>query len=367
MNKPDKRDFEYKKQKLREYMTANGYDAVILARRDNFAWFTFGGDNKIFYSMDTGYGVLLITRQSVSLIAQTMDVDRIYDDEMYGLDVEKVALKWNEDSREEKAISMVWGQRIAADVEMEGADFKRDEIFALHLPYTAWEVERYEEVGKLTDEILKNVVDGIKQGQTEQQIAGAMLFEYAKHYSVPKVLLVGSDERIVKYRHPVPSDKKVEKTVLIHAATDIYGMHTNVTRMLCFGEPPKKLKKDYDLLNTLLASACSLLKPGENLATIIEERQNILEEAGCGHEFFNHYPGAQTGYWFGSADAIVNNEIIKETQCFDWFITVTGAKVEELVMAAPQGGTVLSATGIWPVKEYIQNKYSVKLPVILEK
>ncbi len=33
-----------KQRRLREWMTQNGYDGVLISRRDQFAWLTAGGD-----------------------------------------------------------------------------------------------------------------------------------------------------------------------------------------------------------------------------------------------------------------------------------------------------------------------------------
>ncbi|MGI5919393.1 MAG: M24 family metallopeptidase [Christensenellales bacterium] len=364
MNKPNPQDFAYKKERLRAYMQQNGFDAAILARRDSFTWFTFGGDNKIFYNTDTGFGLLAVTMDAVYLIAQVMDIDRIYDDELYGLDIEKIGIRWYDPSREDTALKLLSGKRIVSDIPLAGAECRFKEIVALQTPYTPWEIARYREVGRMCDAMLKDIADSVRPSMREQDIAGMILHEYAKVYSVPKVLLVGSDDRIAKYRHPNPSNKRVERVVLLHPAADIFGMHANITRMLCFGEPPKELVQKYDLLNNILAMTCAHLRPGARYDALLHERRRMLKEAGMEQEYYNHYPGATTGYYFGSSQPIIDNEEIVDTQCFDWFLTVTGAKVEELVMATPNGGEVLSAAGVWPLKRYVYGDFSVNLPAL---
>ncbi len=364
MNTPNLQDFAYKKEKLRAYMRQNGFDAAILTRRDSFAWFTFGGDNKIFYSMDTGVGLLAVTMDAVFLIAQVMDVDRIYDDELSGLDIEKIGVRWCDPSREETALKLLAGKRIVSDILLAGAECRFKEIVELQTPYAPWEVARYREVGRLCDEMLKNIADNVRPGMREQDIACMILHEYGKVYSVPKVLLVGSDDRIAKYRHPNPSDQRVERVVLLHPASDVYGMHANITRTLCFGDPPRELTQKYDLLNDILAMICAHLRPGARHETLLRERRRMLKEAGLEAEYFNHYPGATAGYFFGSSQPVIDNEEIVDTQCFDWFLTVTGAKVEELTMATPNGGEVLSAVGAWPQKRHVYGGGSIHLPTL---
>lgn len=365
MRETNRNDFEEKKRRVHEYLQKNGYSAMILGRRDNFAWFSFGGDNKLFRSMDIGFGLLVITMKQVYLVAQYMDSDRMMEDELPGLDIEQVTLKWFEQSREEKAVELAGGGRVVSDYPMTGADCKFREILDLHLPYTPWELERYREVGAINDNLYAQFAEAVHPGMTERQVEAMMLEAFGARHMSPKVLLVGSDERIAKYRHPSPSEKKIEKLLLIHAAADCFGMHANVTRMISFGDPDEKTEAAYECLNRCLASACSLLVPGRKHDAILEARKAIFVQEGIPQEFELHYPGATTGYYVGDPAAILENSFIRDTMCYDWFITMRGAKVEELCMARPGGAEVLSVTGAWPTKEYAVGDYRCRLPVIL--
>jgi len=368
MNIPNLKDFEEKKRRLRQFMAENGYDYTILARRDNFAWFTGGGDSKVLRNSDTGFGILVISRENVYFIAQFMDMARIADDELTGLDIEKITLKWQDASREEAALGLCRGGKVAADFDWPGADNRLKDLVQLHYPFTDLEIERYTRVGALCDKMLKAVADRIHPGMTEHEIEAEILFEYGKENMTPKVLLVGSDERIAKYRHPNASPKKVEKLVLLHPGAEKWGLHANITRMVYFGDKlPEDLQHKYDLLNLCEAQAMAMCRPGVRYHDILEERRRIFRESGCEEEFFNHYPGVITGYYFVDAQPIINNEAVVERIAYDWFITVTGAKVEELSISDPKGAKLLSATGVWPVKEYCYKGFKYNLPIIYQR
>lgn len=365
MNTPNLKDFEEKCRRVRGYLESNGYDTMILGRRDNFAWFTYGGDNKIFRTSDIGFGLLVITREKVTLVAHIMDAARITDDELPGLPVEVEAIKWFEPSREETAMRIAEG-RVVSDYPIEGADARLKDIVALHTPYTPWEVERYAEIGALSDAQYLEIAQAIRPGMTELEVEALMLEVFGREAMMPKVLLVGSDERIAKYRHPSASGKKIEKLVLIHAAPDKMGMHSIITRMLYFGDTlPEDLAYRYDLCNRLQASTFSMMKPGNLHLPILEERKKILAEEGLSGEYELHFPGCTTGYYVGDNIPILGNEPIIDTMCYDWFITITGAKIEELSMATPEGGKLLSTGGGWPTTEYKVGNYTCRLPAIM--
>lgn len=366
MNTPDRHDYEIKRARIAAYMDAHGYGAVILARRENFAWFTCGGDNKVLRNLDEGFGVLLITKEKVYLIAQYMDLDRIYDDELQGLGIEKVCLKWFEDSREERALKMAEGLRVVSDIALPGADQQLWDIWWLHYPLTENEISRYKAMCRLVDKMLLDVATRIRPGMTEIEIEAEIAYEYAKQGMLAKVLLVGSDERIAKYRHPVASNKKVEKLVLLHPAAEQHGLHANITRMVYFGDSlPDDLNRKYELLNLLQAQAMAMTIPGRLFSDLFDVRKQLLTEHDFGDEWQYHYPGGFTGYYLGSAAPFMNGERIRENMPTDYFITLTGAKTEELCISGAEGGVLISSGYEWPTRTYEWNGIRYNLPTIL--
>ncbi len=365
MNQANLIDFEEKRRRICTYLREKKENALVLRRRDSFAWATFGGDNKIFRSGDLGAGLLVFTEQDTYLFAYSMDADRIMEEELEGLPVEQITVLWNQGTLEEAVEQKLGDANVISDYPAAGWSCRFEELLQLRLPYTLWEQKRYEQVGALCDRLFYEAAEELQPGMTEQQAASILARHFEEEKMVPKVLLVGSDERITKYRHPLPSDKVMEHTVLLHVASDKYGMHGNITRMLCFGEIPGNLERDYELLNLCQASVMSLLKPGVPYKELLNIRRQILREAGKESEWNLHFPGATAGYFVGSSEPILGEARVEDTRCYDWFMTVTGAKVEELSMASPQGGKVLSAAGWWPGKEYQVKDYKCCLPVIM--
>jgi Xaa-Pro aminopeptidase len=200
----------------------------------------------------------------------------------------------------------------------------------------------------------------------EREIEAMFLCEYAKEDISCEVLLVGSDERIAQYRHPVPSEKEVRKLVLLHPAAQKWGLHANVTRMVSFGAPSAEVEQKYEAANTVLAAAASRSIAGQSFAGILEAQKAAYAEAGFADEWRNHFQGGITGYIL--ADATLCRDpraVVSQGQTFDWFVTITGAKTEELVLSTEKGPQVLSAQGRWPVRSYDSFGSALELPVIL--
>ena len=369
MNIPDILEVSEKQRRVREFFGRSGYEAMVIGRQDNFAWFTCGGNNRVMTTSENGFAYLVITKDNIYCIAHVMDGPRVFDDELQGLAIEPVFLKWYEESYAGKASQMTKGMKTISDVPVEGADLAAAEIYKLHYPLTEQEIGKLSWVGAKTEEIIRKVADEVKPGMTEHEIEAMFLYEYGKINATPEVLLIGSDERIAAYRHPNPSDKKVEKLVLLHPGLRKWGLHANVTRMMYFGDTlPDDIKSKYELANMLQAQAISMCIPGEKFHRILDVRKELLEAAGFGDEWEKHFPGGITGYLLCDASVCGNRDSqVVLNQAYDWFVTITGVKVEELSINTARGREIPSVAGGWPVKEHTYNGHTFKLPEIMMK
>lgn len=368
MNIPDIQEVKLKQDRVRAYLKESGYETMIIGRQDNFAWFTDGGNNKVICS-EVGFSILVITQSHTSLVAQVMDGRRVMEEELIGLDIEYVPLHWYEASREEKAMKMVEGKRVISDIFIQGTDYLPRDIYKLHYPLTDKELQKLRWLGITTEEILWQVANEIKPDMTEHEIEAMFLYAYGKKNIQCDVLLIGSDERIFKYRHPNPSDKKVDKYVLLHPAVKKWGLHANVTRMVYFGDSlPMEIDKKYNAVNQIQAAVMSMCEPGIRFESILQEQKRLYKELGFEEEWRNHYQGGITGYLVCDPTLSMNTkEEVQVNQAFDWFITITGAKVEELSICLEKGFEIPSVAGFWPTKSYSHGKKEFSLPAILTR
>jgi len=361
-------DIMEKVGRVRAFLSENGYDAAVIGRADNFAWVTCGGNNKVVLNWEVGFGLLLIEPHAIKLVAQTMDGPRIMDDELAGLDVEYVPLRWHEPAREETAAKLLEGKKVLADCPVPGAELAPGALYPLHYPLTDKELDRLRWLGRRSDGILRSVANDVQPGMREIDIANRLKSEYALSGADCDVLLVGSDERNSKYRHPNPSDKKVAKLVLLHPAVQKWGLHANVTRMLSFGAPPEETAKRYETACRVHATALSMCVPGTKFADILEAQKKAYAACGFEEEWKNHFQGGITGYLLADPTLCTAPEnAVKQNMAYDWFITVTGVKSEELSINTANGVETPSLAGNWPTATYEAGGKQFNLPEILVK
>ena len=367
MDDLERSEFDRKLERLRAHLRDRGYGGAVIARQDDFAWITSGGDNRVLRSVEDGVGILAITPERVWLVAYTMDAARVHDDELAGTSVEVVPLKWHEGTPEARAVALCGGGRILSDVRVAGADLDPAAFARLHHPLSELEVARCREVGARTDAILRRVAEGLRPDRTEADVAAELVAEYERGGMTVEVCLVGGSERIARYRHPLASPTPVGEVVLLHPAVRWRGLHANVTRMVCLGgSVPPELERRYTAVCQLQALTLSMCLPGTPFRSIFEARRTLYAQLGFPDEWELHFPGGPTGYRLVEPAAGADPErTVSDGQVFDWFITVSGAKVEELSLTHGGRRELLSATGAWPTRPFTSGDLTLETPWLL--
>lgn len=366
MNRPDRAEMALKLSRVRTYMEQSGLTGTVLARKDNFSWLSCGGNNRVVVPAQEGVGAFVVTKDRLYLVAQVMDGQRLLDEELGGIELEYIPLRWYDGPVIQKALELA-GSAPAADILTDGARFALSDIYALHYPLTENEIKKLRWLGKTVDEILARTAYMIQPGMVDYEVEAIMLGQFASKNIQCDVLLVGTDERIAKYRHPSPVGAKLGNYVLLHPAARFEGLHANVTRSVYFGDTlPEKIEKPYRTVMDIEAACIASCVTGKRWYDIFKMQKSMLAQRGYPEEWRGHFPGGRTGYSVCEADFSLNAEkSIVDNEAYDWFITVTGAKVEELSLHSHGRREVLSAAGNWPVKRYEINSEVIELPDIL--
>jgi Xaa-Pro dipeptidase len=359
-------DARAKQERVRVFLEREGLDALVLGRQDNFSWMTAGGDSHVVITSEMGAGYLVIGRDRQWLVSHWMDRQRFTDDYATSQSYEPVGLHWYQGSPEDKILDLTKGMKIGADFGLAGAHCYGRELVDLHYPLTDLEMERYRWIGHTVNRILVTVAQGLQPGLTEREIAARLLYEYAQLGFTIDVLLVGTDERIARYRHTVPTGKPLQRYALLHPAARRWGLHANVTRLVHFGEPPPDVRRAMDAVAIVGASVATMLAPGVRFADVLEEEIRLYRKLGYRDEWYNHFQGGITGYTLADPTRCQDAEArVVERQAYDYFITVTGAKFEELMLLAENGVELASSGPGWPARTVETSRGEIQIPDVL--
>ena len=360
-------DAQTKLSRVRGLMDTLKLDAVILTRRDQFAWVTSGGDGSVIECSETSFGYLVITPAAQYLVAHRMDGQRLLEEQIPQQGYELVTFRWFDGDLLEHCRKLAGGGNIGCDAPVDGMKYIQSELVDLHYPMTAFEVDRYRWLGKATSEMMNHMADFTQPGQTELEIAAEMRLEHIRCGMDVDVMIVGSDERVFKYRHPMPTSKKLERYIMIHSSARKWGLHANVTRFIHFGTVPEQIRRIYHAAATIEGRILLRLTPGLPFSQILEWQKEWYREFGFADEWHNHFQGGPTGYVIADPARCLTSKVVQVNQPYEWFITITGTKAGELTMLTEKGAEVLSASPKWSEMIITENQRSISVPDLLSK
>lgn len=328
---------------------------VLLNAQHNFAWITGGASNGIDLSRENGAASILITVDgSRYLVTNNVEMPRLLAEEVSSDLFEPVEYAWQDEKVSpdlvvEKATAIAAGE-IATDIAI-GTKARAIEgrIAQCRFSLTRTEIERVRELGKDAARALDNVAAYLVPGQSETEIARKMQTELGSFRIASVVTLVAADERIAQYRHPIPTEKKWEKTLLLVTCAKRKGLIVSLSRMLRSGSVPDDLRRRTEAAVFVNASLWNATQPGVTGAELYNIASRAYEASGFAGEIDKHHQGGAAGYktreWVAHPDS---GEIVQNNQAFAWNPSITGTKVEETILIHENEIEVLTASEDFP-------------------
>lgn len=349
------KEIKEKTERVIKFLADNNLDAVLLTQVRNFNWITAGAaHNQIVLNKDNGAATIVVTKTGDKyLLCSGSEVGRLMDESLGSLGYKALVYNWYEsnpvnDTRAEKVKSVVKG-KYGSDVDFPGAVNVSEKFRPLRYSLTDTEIKKYKWLAKESTEAVEKIAREVKPGMDEYEIEAMTSAELRARGIMPTVLLMAVDDRIYKYRHALPGGAKLKKYAMINIVAEKWGMPIAVTRFVHFGELPIELKNKLEKTAVVNAHYQEASVPGKAGAEIFEACKQWYAEAGFEGEWQKHHQGGPIGYddreyviYPGVSGAIQNN------QALAWNPTITGAKIEDTIIASDKGFEVVTKTGNWP-------------------
>ncbi len=361
-----------KDRRIAAYLQEKNLGGLLISGKNNFAWATCGRSNRVGKGGEFGAGHALYTADGKKyILCDNIEEPRLKQEEMLeGQGFEFITGPWYTYDLAAEALRRTPGGKLAADMPVPGTQpFAASDGRLLRLPLLPTEIERYRWLGKTASEAVEMTTHAIEPGMTEYEV-GAVLDHFLEDEGiVPWLTLIASDERIERYRHPTPTDKAVNRYVMLVSGANAFGLTASITRIVYFGTLPTDLAKKHDAVCHVDTVLNTSTVAGASVAEIFRRAQAAYAETGFGDEWHLHHQGGATGYvareYRGKPDS---SEIVQLGQAFAWNPSITGTKSEDTVLAAPPGGTpeILTAhSSRWPGKRIETPQGVLERPMIL--
>jgi antitoxin VapB len=369
MNRAD--EVKLKFEKVQQFLDEKNLDAVLLGTNANFSWLTAGGDDHLEIIDKTGSAMIFVTKKEMTVIANNNEIDRLKTEafgevaSLFNFEVPN----WYDPQGTDNALKKLGSNlKYGADVPREGARMIKDDFASLRYDLTEAEIERFRWLGQHTAAAVEAVAHEIVPGMTEHEIEAAMSAKMLADDIFPTVLLIATDERIFNFRHPIPSEKKLDKYAHLVLCARRWGLVISFTRCVYFGQALADLKHKQEAAAYVDAVFMSETKPGAVVGRILDKAKDAYAQQGFPNEWQHHHQGGLIGYEPREYIAFSEStQSVRANQAFGWNPTVQGTKSEDSILVKDDGLEILTLTTKWPAIDVEIDGVVYPRPAILER
>ncbi|SNR30052.1 M24 family metallopeptidase [Halorubrum vacuolatum] len=345
-------DLSARADRLDEYLTSRGLEAVWFARPNGFAWLV-GGDNVVDADADIGIAAAGYDG-TFRVVTDSIEADRLAEEELPSA-VTVDAFPWYADSLAE-AVAARSPTPAAADFPVPG--FETIDPTELRQPLTDDDVERYRELGREAAIAVETVCRNLEPDDPEYEVKAGIQIALASRDVNTPVVLVGGAERAQTYRHYTPTDARLGDYALISITAERDGLYASLTRTVAF-DPPEWFERRHRAAARVEATALAATQAaargdlGENTAgDVFTAIRSAYEAVGFPEEWTHHHQGGAAGYagreWIATPDGA---DPVHTPMGYAWNPTVQGTKSEDTHLVAADRIETLTKTGRWPTHE----------------
>lgn len=346
-------ELSVKLARVREMLDRRGLDAAFFKRQDSFAYLTCGGINYVGLG-EMGNCGLLVTRTETHAVTNCIEAPRMRDEEnVEALGYELHAGLWHDGEFEKNTLhKLVPSGKIGFDYACPLGENVANEIKLLRFSLTEAEVERYKEGGFLTARAIEETLAATRPGDTEHEVIGRLVGIIRSHGMDVVSAMCAADERISKYRHPVPHGDVIRERVQLGGNFRYRGLIICCTRLVNFVPVTPELRAQHRANVEIDCAMMAASVPGRSFVSVLEAGRAAYEAHGYGAEFDKHHQGGPIGY--AGRDYRVDFQtpgLIQENQGFCWNPSITGTKSEDTVIATSRGVIPVSRPVLFPTME----------------
>ena len=366
---PTSNELKVKERRVRDFLRSKGLKALLLKRQANFSWMTCGGLNLVGITTEFGATSLLITEESKFVISSNIEAPRMIEEE--ALEKQGFILKafpWHED-QESAIIKELTGEgSLGSDAPFPNAQVLAEDVAKLRYSLTPEEQKRYRWLGKKVSNALEKTMMKTKKGEKESAVVGRLCKELWKDRIDPITLMSAADDRISNFRHPIPTEKKVEKYLMVSVNARKWGLIVSLTRFVYFGKLPEELREKYEANVFIDCTMMAHTRPGIPAREVLQKGIDAYHAKGYPEEWKLHHQGGSIGYTGRDYRVHLKTpDLIQENQGFTWNPSITGTKSEDTILATSKGPEMITRPIIYPTLSMEVGGISFTRPNILEK
>lgn len=302
---------------------------------------------------------VLFSDAGASLIVSSVELSRLeseYQPESLGFSL--IAAPWYEEGAHRRAVESVTG-RTYDECLVDGPDGAVDvtfEVVRARLSLSEVEREVMAELGLVGARAVEGAVGGWRPGKTaDVEIAANVQGELERNGADAVCLIVGGDQRVRSFRHPVMTGALVESFLMVVVVARTQGLHVALTRLASTTDDAV-VHPLYLRCQELNATVLDATRAGVTWASAYTALGNGYRTLGQPDAWREHFQGGPIGYGqreFELAPSSLESEWWHEEIPVDSAVAwnpsfAGGAKVEDTYFVGTTGVECVTDSGSWP-------------------
>jgi len=336
--------FNQRLQPLRELMKEKGLDCFVLRRNPNLAW-AIAGRAHVPTTIDMACFDLIITQDSATAITNVVEAPRLIAEELPS-EVSVKTIKWSEG----RDPLLPTGPKVGSD--QLGAD-RIDlgvEVEMIRASLIESDLGRFKEICVDAAVALGNAMKQVESSDREIDVAGLITHSLWQADLEVAFLGVAGQDRVHKFRHPLPTVAVVGSRVSASICAKRKGLIASVTRIVTFGEVTEQMVSDYTSIYKVEAALLDATIVGKPFSDPINAAIAAYPANGFdADEWTKHHQGGPTGFlprdWPANQ---TSSRLIAHKQPIAWNPTGKGWKAEDTIVATTSGVELLTIDPDWP-------------------
>ncbi len=354
-----------KQERIVTLLEKHNLHGLLIKQVSNFAWATDGAASYINTASTYGVGTLLVTKDACHLITNNIESPRF--DQEGGLKAagwEFHVDRWYLAS--DTLAKLTKGLKLGADFAYPGAVDLSNELAVARSYLTPDEGAGFRNLSAICAQAMDEAIRAVVPGMTEHQIAGLLARAAHSRGAQPIVNLIATDDRIYSFRHPLPTDKALDKYAMMVLCGRQKGLVCSITRLVHFGPLSDELKRKSEAVATIDATMIAATRPGKTTADVFQAALDAYSDVGYPGEYQLHHQGGPAGYdprEFLATPAV--DVPIAVGQAYAWNPSITGCKSEDTILVLEEGAEIISVIDGWPTIPVEIYGQTIERPAIL--
>src|SRR5262249_37248162 len=150
--------------------------------------------------------------------------------------------------------------------------------------------------------------------------------------------LVAADDRVARFRHPIPTHRRVEWKLMLVVCAQRHGLIVAMTRLVHFGRGPPGLARKHAAGWAGDEGLVDATRPGTTWASVLAAGIRAYRAEGFAREWKLHHQGGPMGYECRDFCVTPSSKgRVAPLQMVGWNPSITGTKSEDTILSADSG------------------------------